>query len=360
MRTLNLALLAFSIFGSIPAIAEAPLAIGGLFDLTTPAGAVWGNDERDGFLLAIEDFKLGNPGTEVRYAIEDSAYSNTKSVTALQKLTALDKVNFVVGPTWETFSATAPVCEKQKTVCFAPSHNGSTFENPARELRYSFTGFYPERGYSTKLTAEMSADKRSRIIGVAAITDYFETLNDAFVESAPQKPLAVDRFAPETTDFRSAITKAPRDIDAIFLALDGNGQNWLFLSQWTQLRRDRPSIYAHDGILYEPRWTEIQKLGFTIKVSKPHVAPGFEAAWKEKFNARFGREPGAPSGAIAYDETSILLACMKQHRSEVVHVRDCIANTANHKGMSGMIDFSGKQAVTSRTFAVETFLPAEK
>jgi hypothetical protein len=34
--------------------------IGGIFDLSSPVGSIWGNDERDGFILVVENFQKLN------------------------------------------------------------------------------------------------------------------------------------------------------------------------------------------------------------------------------------------------------------------------------------------------------------
>ena len=112
---------------------SSPIKIGGIFDLSSDAGAIWGNSEKDGFLLAIEDFKAAHPDTEIQYRLEDSAYSATASVSAFHKLTSIDGIRLIVGPTWEPFVAVMPLCQSRRVLCFAPSNFGPAFREPAAQ-----------------------------------------------------------------------------------------------------------------------------------------------------------------------------------------------------------------------------------
>lgn len=348
------------LFGLLPFLAVLPctaesrtVSLGGIFDLTSPAGSSWGIDERDGFLLAIEDFQKMNPEFRINYAIEDSAYSNSRSVSALQKLTNVNGAKFIIGPTWETFVATAPICEKNKIICFAPSNYSNIFHDPKKTLQYSFTAFFDERGYSTILADKLMQDGRKRVAGFSATSAYFETVSAAFLQRFKEKPVFYEHVEPENKDFRSLIVKTPKDIDALLLILDPSGQHYLFLTQWLQLRNDKPIVYTHDGVLYEPNWQKMKQLGFNFQISKPFLEPALERAWTEKLKGKFGRVPGSPSGSIAYDETMITLKCIKSTGQDTQMVRKCIAATNAYPGLSGLLSFGGGQAVTTRVYSID-------
>ena len=344
--------------GVSTAFADEPIRIGGIFDLSTAAGAVWGKTERDSFLLAIEDFKAAHPGVNVESPIEDSEYTNTKSITALQKLVSASHVPFVVGPTWEPFTAIVPICEKRKILCFAPSNHSAQFDDPARPLKFSFSAYFEETGYATAITDALKAEGKTKAAVFAAESDYYELLARTFEKYAPVPAITLQRFPPAERDFRAAITRLPADIDSLVLFLDGNGQGYSFLRQWSELRRDTPPIYSHDGIAYEPQIEEIKKMPFSIRFSNLYFPDDQKSAWTKKYRARFGHDPESPSGSIAYDETMLILNCAVSKadgslRSSAEGVAECIRNTNNYVGVSGNLSFNGAQTIRSRKFVLE-------
>jgi ABC-type branched-subunit amino acid transport system substrate-binding protein len=345
--------LLFSLHLAAIAWAQPPeIKLGGIFDLSSGAGSVWGTTERDAFLMAVEDFQKEH-NIQVTTYLEDSAYSPTKSVSALQKMISVNGVRFVVGPTWETFVATMPVCEQRKIICFAPSNNGEPFHDPQKTLHYSFSAYYDERDYGRVLAQKFMADKLKNYAVFSAESAYYQTVWKGFQEVVKQAPLNLERFSPQTTDFYSMIAKLPKDIGSLLLLLDGNGQHQAFLEQWRQRRADSPLILASDGVAYEPKLSEIQKMGFQIFYSLPFMEPDIEAKWNDKYRARFGKDPAAPSGSIAYDEARLLLECINSAQNSAETVARCIAKTDSYQGLSGNISFRGGQTVLNRKFSVK-------
>jgi ABC-type branched-subunit amino acid transport system substrate-binding protein len=159
---------------------------------------------------------------------------------------------------------------------------------------------------------------------------------------------------PGEQDLRSLITRIPADVDAVVLNLEGDGTYTSFLRQWAEQKRSKIAFFANDSILYEPSRASIGTLGYSITVSTPYFEPAAEAKWKEKYKARYGEEPGALSAAVAYDETSLLLNCMKTD-SSVPAVQKCLASTEGYQGVSGKISFGGQQSVTTRNYQLIPF-----
>ena len=174
--------------------AQAPkrgIRIGGIFDLSSGPGAQWGITERNAFLLAIRNFRRHNPGLTVDFEVEDSAYSNQLSVSALQKLASLDGLKYIVGPTWEPFIAVAPVCESRRIICLAPSCNNQYFDRA--ELKYVFTLWFDEREYSGVHADFINRHGYKKIALVSGISPYYDALTDAFLRRVKVKPAYLQR-----------------------------------------------------------------------------------------------------------------------------------------------------------------------
>lgn len=338
-----------------PALAQRTLTIGGIFDLSSGAGALWGRTEKNALNLAIRDFEQQHPEYRVQLKIEDSAYSNTQSVSALQKLTSLHGIRYLVGPTWEPFIATIPICEAKHVICMAPSSNSAAFEAPG--LSWVFTLWFDEREYSRVHAEELNRRGIKRYGVIAGISPYYDSLSDAFLQTVQGRPIFIERTPPEVRDFRAVLAKLPRDLEALIVFLLGDGGAQAFYRQWAELRQDRPLIYTDDAPLYFDPALDLPALGFEVRYS----APDFHAARIQHFNQRyretFGQDPAAPSGSVVYDGAAMLLDCARQFDPDTGKVRKCLADYPPHQGMSGIVSFAGGNRIKDRTMAILPLTP---
>ena len=327
------------------------LRVAGLFDLTG-GGAIWGKSERNAFLLACRDFQTSHPNLKVSPIVEDTMFSSRQTVTALQKLSSVDKIRFVVGATWETTVAMMPLCEAKKIVCVSPSYHGQEYY--ARPWRYNFTAWFDDREYAGALVKQMNERGYKRIAIFAAITPYYDSLIEHLSPRYNGRIDTTERMVLDERDFRSIIAKASRDVDAVVMLLDNAGQIQAFLKQWSELRRDRPDIYTDDLISYLDPPDDIARYGFTFFYSYPIFEEGPLRAFKERYQAAYRELPQGSSAVVAYDETTLLLSCMA-NSSQVEDARNCIANTRDFRGLSGTFSFDERQTATGRTIGITRF-----
>lgn len=329
---------------------EAKLKIGGIFDLTSEAGRIWGQAEKNAFLLAIRDFESRN-AIKVESFLEDSAYSNTASVSAFQKLTSVNGVKYIVGPTWEMFVATMPLCERNKVVCLAPSNNSLEFDNP--KLKFSFTAEFRENGYSDVIAAELNQKQLKDTIIFAAISPYADPLVENLLSKLKFKPAVVHRVLPANQDFRTLISKTPETAEALILFLLNDGQEYAFLKQWYEIKRHDILIYTDDSPIFDAALDKIRALKLDIHYSRHYFPPDVKKRWDSKYQAAYGQAPQAPSSSVAYDETALLLECAKKD-PDPASVSSCIASTTGYPGYSGTISFAGKQVAQDRKFELKS------
>ena len=325
------------------------LRIGGIFDLSSAAGSQWGAAERNGFLLAIEDFKKARPEIAVVSLIEDSAYSNRKATAALHKLHSVEGVSAVVGPTWEVFTSFVPVCESEHIICLATSANNAAFHR--NRPHYSFSFWFAEQDYAEVLGSAMQKSSYSRIALFADTSSYYDVLVETMKSMLKERIVFTQRFQEGERDMRTAVVKTPKDVDALAVFLLGDGTAQSFFRQWLSLRRDRPDVYTDDALLYFDPPFDLAKFSSRIFYSVPDLPASQSAAFESKHERRFGSRPQAPSGAVAYDATFILLQCMEQSE-QVDKVRDCISAIQGYDGYSGSLSLSGTQSVRERRMKV--------
>jgi branched-chain amino acid transport system substrate-binding protein len=328
---------------------QAEIRIGGIFDLTG-GGALWGKTERNSFLLACRDFEANNPSAKVTARVEDSQFSSRQTVTALHKLISIDKVTSIVGATWETTVAMMPICEANRVVCMSPSYHGREYYS--RSWSYNFTAWFDDREYARALANQMNASGYKKVAIFAALTPYYDTLVESFLTTSTSTISTNQRMVLEERDFRSIITKVPRDIDAIVMLLDNAGQIQAFLKQWSELRSDRPPVFSDDLIVYLDPPDDIHRFGFEFYYSRPIFDTTTSADFASRYQRQYGAAPEGSSGAVTYDETMILLDCMKTSGASKA-ARDCVASTVAYHGYSGEFSFGGGQTVTNRKIGVQ-------
>ena len=328
------------------------VTIGGLFDLTG-SGAIWGKTESKAFRLACQDFEAKNREIHVHPQIEDTMFSSKHTVTALQKLSSVNKIRYIIGATWETTVPMMPICESKHLVCISPSYHGKEYYQ--RPWRYSFTAWFDDRGYSDVLVSQINERGLKKVAIFAAITPYYDSLVEHFVPRSKAEIVATERVILEERDFKSMITKVPRDVDAILMLLDNAGQIQAFLKQWSELRRDRPEVYSDDLIIYLDPPAQLGHYGFTYFYSYPLLDEKSATDFKRHYDAAYHEEPKGSSAGVTYDETMILLECIKKEGDSPERVRDCVAATHAYSGFSGVISFDGKQTVTTRSMGIKRY-----
>jgi ABC-type branched-subunit amino acid transport system substrate-binding protein len=333
------------------AYADSPrtLKVGGVFDLTGGA-AIWGKSEHRAFMLACTDFEKKHADIKVETIVEDSQFSAKQTVSAFHKLTSIDGVSFIVGPTWETAVPMMPLCEAKRVVCLFPSYHSKEFY--ARPWKFSFSAWFDDRGYSAALAAKANERGIKDIAIFAAISPYYDALVENFTNTSTAAVVANRRVVLEERDFRSMIVQVPADVSAVLMLLDNAGQIQAFLKQWTELRKDRPVIFTDDLILYLQPPEDVRRGGFTFLYSYPVFDESLQKRFLDRFVGEYGEQPAGSSASVAYDETMLLLDCMRTSMDKA-GVRECVAATKDYRGFSGVFSFNGGQTVTDRVIAVQ-------
>src|SRR5262245_56717223 len=89
---------AMAAFATAPAGAHRKLKIGIITTLTVSAGAVPGQQQRNGFQLGVKHLGGKRGGREVDLVVQDDELKPDLAVTKVKAMIERDKVDFVVGP----------------------------------------------------------------------------------------------------------------------------------------------------------------------------------------------------------------------------------------------------------------------
>lgn len=106
------------------------IKIGAVLSLTGYAKQ-HGQNIREGIELATAELNAlgGINGREIEIVYEDDATDPKNTVTAVRKLINIDKVDLIIGPTWDYLAnAVIPVLNEERKIALAPSVAGDTIE----------------------------------------------------------------------------------------------------------------------------------------------------------------------------------------------------------------------------------------
>ncbi len=150
MRKSNFALLlsnlAFAIWGALPLLAESPpkgaatnqtIKIGAIASLTGPAGEQ-GRNWLKGAELGVKELEA--EGIRVTLVVEDDTTVPARAVAAFQKLTNVDRVQAILGGTWDFLAASLyPLALRSKIPLLLPTNPVEIVRNDAPNNPWVFS-----------------------------------------------------------------------------------------------------------------------------------------------------------------------------------------------------------------------------
>lgn len=184
--------------------AEKPIKIGAILPLTGPA-AVWGENIRNGMLLAQED--LAKQDITVELVFEDSQAKPDVALTAYRKLKDINEVNMVMSTFSRVSVPLVPVIHEDKTplMMTVVSAKGVAEQSP-----YSFRFYSNERQYVEPQFAWMTPEQYPTAAVLWINDDFGAAVHEVILEQAKAKGIEIvadENFEPNSADFRTQLTK---------------------------------------------------------------------------------------------------------------------------------------------------------
>ncbi len=313
---------------------EKPVKIGGLFGLTGFASFA-GEASRDGFIMAIED-----SGMNVSYVIEDFKSDLKETATVAKKLIEVDDVKVIIGPEWNEFAEVVwPISVEKKVVFVSPWMTSEEIKSD-----YYFTMTPSERSQIRKLGDYMARQGVRTVVVIAAINAWALGNVKVFKDEIEKggKIKIVDEFEidQEAVDYRTEILQIKKlNPDALYTVLPtDNGQGTLH-QQLQELDAKYP-VYLPHSRAESPIFVEnFAKFANGAIYSAPEKYKNIEQ-FNEKYQARFGKLPGAISAATAYDATMVVLDAIKKGARTSEEIRTYLLNVKDYDGYSNLIRFN--------------------
>lgn len=255
----------------------------------------WGEGELAALqsVLAVHE-KTG--GKKINIILEDTKSTGAGTVSAVQKLISIDKVDVIFGPTWgDSFQGGFPIVEQAGIPTVTPSSAMETVED---KFEHVFSTWWPQVPEINALIGYMQNKGYSHIALVRDNDAFNAKFTELLGEALPSTMTVVDTtsFSIGTTDFRTVILKLREaKPDAVVLEMQDTSQLGPFMKQAKELGLKSQVISStsaesqanldkfpgyFDGLVYTfPDMDESLKLSELRKESVKNTGPSFANAY---------------------------------------------------------------------------------
>lgn len=350
MKNLRLALYFSSLLCLFAAQASAQGDIPvGEFASLTGGSASFGQSSHKGTALAFDEINAGGGvlGKKVRLITEDDQSAAGQPATIVRKLISQDKVVAVLGEVASSKSLeAAPICQQAKIPMISPaSTNPKVTEVGDYIFRVCFID--PFQGTVMSKFAQSKGWKK-----VAVLTDvkqdYSVGLAEFFVKDftgSGGEIVKDQKYSSGDKDFKAQLTsiKAARP-EAVFVP--GYYAEVALIAKQAKLLGLKVPLLGGDGwvgdSLLKVAGNSLDGSVFSCHFSaddKSEVVQGFVKRFKAKYN-----EQPDDMAALGYDSAMILFEAMKRAgTTDSEKLRDAIAATKAHPGITGSITLDEKR-----------------
>ncbi|MFA7302565.1 MAG: ABC transporter substrate-binding protein [Candidatus Paceibacterota bacterium] len=302
----------------------------------TGSSAVDALSIKRGIDLAVTD--LSKKGVVIDVVYEDDGTDPKRTVSAVTKLINVDKVDFLIGPTWSFLTdAASPVFNQAKVVSFAPA-NTSEFSNGGQYGFYGATKNAQKRAPVTKWLKDNNATKVAIILdkgawGASNLSVFKAAAADAgaevvFVEEIP--------FGQESS-IPTILTKMVSAKPDVLLTTGYDQGMTLTITKSQELQINIPILFATEIVtgLVKNKIVTLQSTD-NFYLTNSVVDNSFRAKFKEVY----GEEPGSYADR-AYDGVMLLAEAMRK-KDAGQSLDDFLRKETKYKGYGAVYDFDEK------------------
>lgn len=335
-------ILILTLVAGAPAYAEEVIQIGAILPLTGTA-SWWGENSKNGINLAVNDINAegGVNGKKLEVVLEDGKCSAKDALAALLKLASADSIKYFIGEACSSASmAIAPIAQQKKIVMISPCSEANDLTKAGD---YVFRTWTPNGRQGARLARYLLDLKLTKAAVVGIENEFAEPVIKAFVEDFEKgggKISLMERYAPDTRDFRSVITRIKSSKPDAILMVVYPPDGIAFVTQLREQKVNVPllstSTINSESEFIGPLRGKIEGLVFTDTLDS--TTESYRKRYEETFNVKW---PGAAScPGTAYDAVRILADAIRKSGGDAAKTRDALAATRDYAGVSGNVTFT--------------------
>lgn len=361
---LGIIIIASSLIGCVNSelkTVNANYRIGVIVPLSGPAAAYGEQMKRIFDYRLAEMEKAGWPNGRFELKYEDGKCDGNPAATALQKLTDVDDIHFIIGGACSSESlGMAPLLVSKNAVAISP-----TSSNP--ELEGKSPNFF-SLSYSDKLIGENLADELGKFKKVALISeqnDYNQgikrVVESVLAEKYPgTQVVANEEFPKGATDMRNSLDKIKNaDPEAVLLNPNVGVTTEVLLKQLAEIRDWKPQLVSIQGYLSaDIIKVAPETLEGMIVIDAPKVNDAEFLSVYDAVTAQYGTlgDLGNFYAATTFDGFNILTKTIGEAQGDVAKVQQALS-TQSFDGYVGTVSFGGKtyaQGIRAAKFVIRS------
>jgi branched-chain amino acid transport system substrate-binding protein len=322
----------------------------GEFASLTGKEATFGQMSHHGTELAIEEINAagGVLGKKIRLVYEDDQSKAGEPATVVKKLISRDRVIAVLGEVASSRSMeAAPTCQQYKIPMISPSStNVKLTEMGDYIFRVCFTDEFQGKLLSNFAKRTLKAARIAVMTDVKS--DYSVGLSRDFMApftAGGGTIVAEQTYNGGDKDFKGQLTAIKGASPEAIIVTGYYTDVGLIVKQARQLGITIP-LFGGDGWesskLIEIGGADVEGTYFSTHFSPEAKSPAIET-FVRKFRGKYGELPDAMA-ALGYDSAMVLAAAIRRAgTTEGSKLRDAIAATRDHEGITGKITLDEKR-----------------
>ena len=339
----------------------------GVMESLTGLGETYGTVASNAKQMAADEINAagGIDGRRLELVVEDSKCNAQDAITAYNKLTDVENIKIVLGPSCSaSMLGIAPLAQKDGNILFSGVAVHPDISNAGD---YVFRTSINGEKNGTGLGNLMWDEGVKTVATLSESTDYAEgarlTTTEQFKDRGGQVS-AEERYPSDTTDFRAPLTKLVNsNPDAIFVAAQAEFSGGTAIKQLRELGWEGP-IY---GEIVSAGWTALEIAGdaatgvkAVVAVLEPDNVKGQEVI--TKFKERYDYITLAWYVGSAYDDIYITAECLKQtgDDQDADGFKECLNNITWSGAIGKNYSFDERGDVTDLAPSIVEVLPTDE
>lgn len=329
---------------------EEEIKIGAVLVLTGP-DAKAGNSAKRGIEMAVEEINSegGVNSLKITVVYEDDQGDPQKASNAVLKLINVDEVPVIIGPMWSTsVLAISKIAEEKQVVILSPTASAPSITEAGDFIfRNTYSDVYEGTKDAEYAYNELGYRKSGIIyINLDAGIEIANVFEKRF-EELGGKVLVKENYNPDTTDFRSLLTKfRAKDIEFIYLM--GYNEIGQLIKQARELGLKLPFIST---IMFEisdvvaTAGDAAEGTVYSFPSYDPQKGGNLVYSFAKKYEQKYGELPD-PEAAFSYDAMKILALAISEAGTDPIKIKNELYNIQNYKGVTGKTSFDENGDVT--------------
>jgi branched-chain amino acid transport system substrate-binding protein len=323
------------------------IRIGAILPLTGD-GAQYGNNDREGILLAVNQANAvgGINGRKIEVLLEDCQTDAKLAISAFNKLRT-EGVQVVIDDAISTISlAIVPLLEPNKTVLLSTGASNPSLSGASR----FFFRIWNSDAYEGVVTAEYIKKSKSpaRLAIFYINSDYGKGLDLVISKQLTGSQVQIvqtETFDKEARDFRSQVAKIKDASPTLIYSVGYAAQTGPAARQLREAGVEAPIVGT--VAMEDPEFIKLAgPAAEGVVYPFPSPPPGAVVEqFKSAFRKAYGKDPGLLHDC-GYDAANLVIKAMREGGTSGNEIRAKLAAVKDFQGASGIISFDANGDVS--------------